>query len=275
VHFGFIGDQSLLYVSQEDKGRQGGDEWKIYGGHRLWLAPEEMPKSYSPDNHPISYSFDKHVLKLVQPEEKETGMSKEIEIRLSPQKNQLEILHRLINQNQHSVRVAAWAITAMAPGGKAIIPQEPYGEGNDYLLPARCLALWSFTRMNDPRWIWGNKFIQAKHDPVYESEQKIGILNKQRWTAYCIENQLLIKIFEFDPAARYTDFNSNNEIYINGKFLEVETLGPLVDIPPLGKTEHTEYWMLNKDIIENTEESIEQVVMPHVADLVKQYGLTF
>jgi len=24
--------------------------WKPYGGHRLWLAPENMPISYTPDN---------------------------------------------------------------------------------------------------------------------------------------------------------------------------------------------------------------------------------
>ena len=24
-------------------------EWKPWGGHRLWVAPEEMPQSYAPD----------------------------------------------------------------------------------------------------------------------------------------------------------------------------------------------------------------------------------
>src|SRR5690242_10257096 len=27
--------------------------WKPYGGHRLWAAPEEMPRTYYPDNEPI------------------------------------------------------------------------------------------------------------------------------------------------------------------------------------------------------------------------------
>jgi len=28
-------------------------DWKPYGGHRLWAAPEAMPRSYAPDNTPI------------------------------------------------------------------------------------------------------------------------------------------------------------------------------------------------------------------------------
>src|SRR5829696_4540238 len=27
--------------------------WKPYGGHRLWMAPENMPFSYAPDNEPV------------------------------------------------------------------------------------------------------------------------------------------------------------------------------------------------------------------------------
>ena len=30
-------------------------EWKPWGGHRLWAAPEAMPRTYSPDNSPIDY----------------------------------------------------------------------------------------------------------------------------------------------------------------------------------------------------------------------------
>jgi hypothetical protein len=270
LHFGFISGQNIFYLSPDDKGKQGGGQWRIYGGHRLWHAPEAIPRTYSPDNNSISYSYDSQTLKLIQPEEIDTGISKEMEISLSPDNNEVKVLHRLVNQNQWSVRLSAWAISALAPGGKAIIPQEPYGEGNEYLLPARSMALWSYTLMNDSRWIWGNKFIQAKQDPGCHSEQKIGVLNKQGWASYCMEDEFLIKVFYFDPAKEYPDFNSNNEIYINGNFLELETLGPYLDIPSLGKTEHTECWLLSKGSIGDSEESIEQFILPHVTDLQKR-----
>jgi hypothetical protein len=41
-----------------------------------------------------------------------------------------------------------------------------------------------------------------------------------------LNKQVLIKKFPYDAHATYPDFNSNNEVYINGDFLEIETLGP-------------------------------------------------
>ena len=195
LHFGFKGGQNFFYLSPDDKGKQGGDQWRIYGGHRLWHAPEANPRSYSPDNDPVQYSLDHQGLKITQRKEAGTGIVKEMEISLSPDKNQLKVLHRLINQNLWPVKLSAWALSALAPGGMAIIPQEPFGEGDEYLLPTRSMALWSYTNMNDPRWIWGRKFIRAHQEPSLQSEQKIGVLNKQGWVAYHLGEDMLIKFF--------------------------------------------------------------------------------
>jgi hypothetical protein len=265
LRFGFIDGQNIFYLSPEDQGKQGGDAWRIFGGHRLWHAPEAMPRSYAPDNEPVTYSYDQQILKITQRVEKNTGIVKEMEIGLSPDSNQLSVLHRLINQNLWEVKLSAWAISALAPKGRAIIPQEPFGAGDEYLLPARSLALWSYTTMQDPRWVWGNRYIQARQDPALFSEQKIGIMNKQGWTAYTLEEDLLIKLFAFDPAVSYPDFGSNHEIYINGKLLETETLGRFGCIAPGGKTEHVEYWQLSKKKIGNTDESIDRDLLPEIS----------
>ncbi|MFI5192814.1 MAG: hypothetical protein ACHQD7_02120 [Chitinophagales bacterium] len=264
LRFGFIGEQNIFYLSAEDQGKRGGDNWRIYGGHRLWLAPEAIPGSYAPDNDPVTYRYDQQVLKIAQSKEPGTGMVKEMEISLSPDSNHVTVLHRLINQNRRDVKLSAWALSALAPGGRAIIPQEPFGEGDAYLLPTRSLALWSYTGMNDPRWIWGNKYIQAKQDDSLPAEQKIGIMNKQGWAAYCLNDDVLIKQFRFDPEAEYPDFGSNNEIYINGKFLEMETLGPWMNIPPQGKTEQVEHWQLFKGRVGVTDESIDLEILPRI-----------
>jgi hypothetical protein len=261
LFFGFDGGRNIFYLSPEDQGKQEGDLWRNYGGHRLTHAPEAFPRSYCPDNDSVTYSFEEQILKITQPREELTGIVKEMEISLSAHDNQLRVLHRLINRNLWSVKLSAWAISVLAPGGRAIIPQEPYGAGTDFLLPARSMAVWSYTDMQDPRWIWGTKYIQVKQDELLSSEQKIGVLNRQGWTAYGLEGDILIKLFEFDPAAEYPDYGSNHEIYLNGRFLEMETLGPLVNIPPGGKTEHTEYWRLQKGNIGATEESIDQEIL--------------
>lgn len=269
LHFGFIGEKNIFYLSPEDLGKAGGDQWRIYGGHRLWHAPEQIPRTYVPDNMPIHYSFESDILKLIQPVEEDTGMVKEMEIYLSPESNQLRLVHRLINQNAFPVQLAAWALSALVPEGTAIIPQEAYGEGNDFLLPARSMALWNYTQMDDPRWTWGNKFILATPDLNIHSEQKIGLLNKPGWTAYSMEDELLVKIFEYDPAIVYPDFMSNQEIYFNHRFLEIETLGPYTMILPGGHTENTEHWALSKTKMNCSDLSIEENVQPVVSALRK------
>ncbi|HMI66956.1 MAG TPA: hypothetical protein VK517_13000 [Cyclobacteriaceae bacterium] len=270
VRVGFINKQNLFYLEPEQRGKTGGDEWRIYGGHRLWLAPEAMPQSYSPDNEKVEFEVQDNYIKVMQSKEAITGIVKEMEITLSPHQNKVTVLHRLINQNLRDVEVAAWSISVLAQGGRAIVPQEPYGEGDDFLLPARPMALWQFTKMNDPRWSWGAKYIQAKQDPSAPSEQKIGVLNKQGWTAYSLNGDVLLKKFDFRPDAVYPDFGCNNEIYINGHFLEIETLGPLTKLAPGAAVEHTEHWLLTKAEVDETEESIDSTILP----LVNSFGLS-
>jgi len=270
VRVGFINKQNLFYLEPEQRGKTGGDEWRIYGGHRLWLAPEAMPQSYSPDNEKVEFEVQDNYIKVMQSKEAITGIVKEMEITLSPHQNKVTVLHRLINQNLRDVEVAAWSISVLAQGGRAIVPQEPYGEGDDFLLPARPMALWQFTKMNDSRWNWGAKYIQAKQDPSAPSEQKIGVLNKQGWTAYSLNGDVLLKKFDFRPDAVYPDFGCNNEIYINGHFLEIETLGPLTKLAPGAAVEHTEHWLLTKAEVDETEESIDSTILP----LVNSFGLS-
>ncbi len=262
VHFGFTGEQNLLYLSPGDAGKTGGADWRIYGGHRLWHAPEARPRSYCPDNDPVVYACNDHSVKLVQETEPGTGIVKEMEISLSEQKNEVSVLHRLTNGNAWDIELSPWAISVMAPGGLAIVPQEPFGEGNDYLLPARPLALWQYTKMNDTRWIWGDRYILARQDPAKTSEQKIGVLNKPGWAAYLLNGSLFIKRFAYDPAAVYPDFGCNNEIYINGSFLEIESLGPLVKLAPQQSIGHTERWLLFRTAAKENEASIHEHILP-------------
>ncbi len=270
VRFGFINSQNFLYLVPEFAGKTGGEVWRIYGGHRLWHAPEAMPRSYNPDNDKVEYSMRDNCIKLIQSREVTTGIAKEIEITLDPKENEVTVLHRLVNQNLWDIELAVWPITMLERGGRAIIPQEPYGSESEFLLPARSLTLWQFTKMNDPRWIWGERYIQAKQDTALISEQKIGVTNKQGWTAYLLNAELLVKRFDFIHNAPYPDFGCNNEVFMNGNFLEIETLSPLGKIAPGGKIEHTEHWLLTKATADESEESIDANILPLVNSFVNK-----
>ena len=261
IRFTFLGEENVLGEIEEQRGKVGGNEWLMYGGHRLWHAPEVIPRTYFPDNKPVNYQWNGRILKLTQDMEDTTKIQKEIEITFGSNNN-ITILHRLINRNPWEIETAPWAITVMAKNGRAIIPQEPYEIPEKNLLPVRPLVLWSYTKMSDPRFIWGDKFIQVKQDPGAKSSQKIGVLNSLGWIAYNVGNHLFIKRYNFNLDLRYPDFGVNTEVYTNPDILEMETLGSLERVAPSGSIEHVENWFLFKEKISEDEDSIEKKLIP-------------
>ncbi|MFC1620473.1 hypothetical protein ACFL45_11075 [Candidatus Neomarinimicrobiota bacterium] len=265
MRYGYIGDQNLFKEYRDQMGKTGGDEWRIYGGHRLWHAPEGRPRSYAPDNSRIEYQWDGITLSLYQPTEPSTGFAKEMTLVLEPKGTRVTVGHTLINNNLWDIETACWAMSTMAQSGRAIIPQEPLYPYPEYLPAARPMVLWHYSDMSDKRWTWGKKYIQLRQDPKAEGQVKVGIGNTLGWAAYYLNDQVFLKRFGYDPKAKYPDFGScNNETFTNADMLEIETLGPLVKIAPNGRTDHAEHWFLFKQRIGESEDSIDKALLPLV-----------
>jgi hypothetical protein len=263
MRFGYVGGQNLFKEYKDQLGKTGGKEWRIYGGHRIWHGPEDIERTFYPDNSRIDYKWDGKTLKLIQPVEAITGIVKEIEVTLEPKANKVKVLHRLTNNNQWDVEAAPWALTVMAQRGRLILPQEPYRPHPDYLLAARPVVLWHYTNMSDPRWTWGEKYIQLQQDPNRKAKQKIGLLNKQGWGAYYLDGELFVKRYPYDPAGKYPDYECNTATFTDGDMLEFETLGSLAKIAAKGgKVEHVEMWYLFKAEVGEEESEIDAKVLP-------------
>ena len=67
IRFGFVGEDNEFCEFGEMLGKRGGNEWRIYGGHRLWHAPEAEPRTYAPDNSPVRLERHGDVVRLIQP----------------------------------------------------------------------------------------------------------------------------------------------------------------------------------------------------------------
>ncbi len=270
IRFGFVGGPNLFFENPADLGQRGGKEWRIYGGHRFWHAPEIVPRTYSPDNSPVAHEWDGTTLKLVQPLEPDTGIRKEIEISLDAESSRVTVLHRAVNLNPWEIELAPWALSAMAAGGRAILPQEEYVSHDEYVLPARPLVLWHYTDMSDPRWSWGRRYIQLRQDPSAKTEQKLGILNTLGWAAYTLGDNLFVKRFRHYPGANYPDFGSNTEIFTNPAFLEIESLGPLTRLKAGGgAVEYVEEWHLFRTSLDASEDAIDQTLQPLIAQTAR------
>jgi hypothetical protein len=254
LRFGFTGGENVLGESEEWQGKVStGDEWVNYGGHRLWHAPEVMPRTYAPDNTPVRQAvMDGRALLLVQEVEPTTRIGKHLRVRVG--RNGMPLVrvdHILTNHNPWPIEVAPWALSVVAPGGRVIIPQENYsahGE-NDNFLPARPLVLWPFTDMSDPRWTWGRRAVQLRSDASLDEPQKIGVFNSAGWSAfYSANGDLFIKFIRTSEleAGDFTDMGCNFETFTKGPFQELESLGPTELLEPGEQASHTEFWTLFK-----------------------------
>jgi hypothetical protein len=210
------------------------------GGHRLWHAPEAMPRTYIPDGEVKVTELPDGVV-LDTPTEPGTGIRKKIEIHLASDKASLTLTHTLINDGMWSVELAPWAITQFRLGGTVILPM-PLGNADPAgLLHNRQLSIWPYTRMQDPRVRWGDEFILFKADALLPPF-KIGYFNPHGWMAYWLDNVLFRKTFDVHVGLSHPDNNCNCEIYCNHQFVELESLAPLTTLPPGASVTHTEVW---------------------------------
>ena len=207
LFYGFSRGENILGLHPEAKVETALGFWKPYGGHRLWIAPENMPNSYAPDNSPVEYESESALsIRLIQPLETVTKTQKELKVSLDKNGGGAKIEHKITNRGSETRKLAAWALTIMRGGGEAIIPNEafePYGA--ETLLPVRNLTLWSYTDFTDSRWSFEKDSIRLRTDESRPEAQKIGVLNRQGWAAYVWQNLKFVKKFDFKADAIYPD----------------------------------------------------------------------
>jgi hypothetical protein len=243
IRLGFVDGPNEFYTKEQDLGQVGGDQYRSYGGHRLWTAPEDPEFTYVPDNETIEVLDDDGSLTF-SPKVRRTDLRKAL--RITPTGNgSFSVAHLVTNHGTEIVSIAPWALSVMAPGGTCLIPQEPFVPHGKALHPARPITLWTYTKMDDPRFTWGPKLIRIRQEAI-EEPTKIGALVKQGYVAYSNQDRLFVKRFAFDEGAEYPDYNSNVEVFTRHDMLEVETLGPLVDLFPGQTAVHLEEWTLSR-----------------------------
>jgi hypothetical protein len=264
MRYAFTGGQNLFKEYPETLGKSGEDKWQLRGGHRIWSAPEEDPRTYAPDNGPVHIEVKGDVLEATEPTEPTTGLQKQIFVKLSPSGTSVEVRHRLTNTLAWTIEVAPWALTMMAQNGVGITGFPPRGKHPDILPPTNPLVMWAFTDFTDKRLTLLKKYAVLRQDPNNPVPNKIGLFNVKTWGAYLLGPDLFIKRCDADPTKPYPDFGSSYETFTRNDMLEMETLGPLTKVEPGKYVEHTERWTLHKNvrIAEFTDAELDRVLIP-------------
>ena len=230
--------------------------WKPYGGHRLWVWPEVFPATYAPDNDPIEYTVEGDLGILLRQPVDRAGMQKEIRVTMSHEGTSVRLEQTVTSHNLWPVDIAAWAISVVEPG-TSIVPRVPFQTHDDYVPVTQPVALCAFTDLQDPRFTLGLKYLLLRGDPSRSSSQKLGLRNKQGWCAHLVENLLFVKRFTHDERAEYPDYGVNTEVYTEGRFQELELLGPHRVVSTGESLTLPEEWNLFSDVEVATPENLD------------------
>lgn len=260
---------NVFKTFDEQLGGTGETEWMIRGGHRFWIAPEDLERTYHIDNHPPRHWVDDTTGEFIFEAEQEAGgrILKTLGITISPDSAKVRVRHTAKNMDSKPLEFSAWALSVMKAGGTAVIPQPPLGEHPRDLLPNRTLVLWPYTDLTDARFRIGRDFIvlrQAADRPP----TKLGLSHKEKQIAYIVDDSIFIKSFEFIEGATYPDGGCNFETFTNGEMLEVESLSPLHTVPPGGEITHIEEWTLlplSGSVSTESDEALKRALAPYLA----------
>ena len=215
--------------------------YRFLGGHRLWRSPETPSITYEPDDSDVKLSEFDYGVDMVGAADS-AGIVKHISIR--QEGDNTVIRHRLVNEGRATVHTAPWAITQMALGGTAILPQTKKRADEHGLLPNRTLVLWPYTDLRAAEFTFGLDRI-AVEGSTRPSRMKIGQPNRRGWMAYVLGHQVFVKWSAVhDDSATYTDLGASTQIYRDERFVELETIAPTAAVAVGEDVAHTEVWQI-------------------------------
>jgi hypothetical protein len=219
----------------------------LWGGHRLWHAPESRRRTYLPDDRPVEITELARGVLATQPLEPSTGIQKALRITLPDESATVVVDHVLRNGGLWPVELAPWAITMLRPGGTAILSQATEPVDEDGLLPNRHLVAWPYTDVSSPHLNWGNRYVFVSAT-MEAGALKVGVPSPAGWVAYHTGDTLFVKKTRYEPGASYYDRGCPIECYCHPRFLELETLSPRSTLAPGASATHREVWELHPGI---------------------------
>ena len=214
-------------------------EFYLRGGHRLWIAPEDLFYVCPEDDLSVVEEKDKVILR--SPVDA-AGLEKEISFRLD--ENCVHLTHRVTWHGDKPIEFAPWGITQLRLGGMAILPLS----SSKGLEPNRNLVFWPYSQIHDERLELHDDLILL-HGQASEQAFKIGNLNKHGWIACALGEALFVKRFSLGESQSYPDMGCNVEAYVKDVCIELETLGPVAKLNPNESVTHEETW----EVITDTE----------------------
>lgn len=237
--------ENLLFW--DDRGRHRRKDWRLYGGHRLWLTrpdADESEETYAPDNLPCAVRQGARAVVVTAPV---GAHSIEKSLVVHATGGVFSVEHRLRNLGDMLWSGGAWALTCTRPMSTTRY-RIPLGGGppawdvTTLVIPTR----WGGThtsRLNDPqfelardalivrpRGVEAKRMIGAPQGTLEMRDPRCGTFRKR--AAYIAR-------------ARYP-LSANLALYIGPRnfMVELETMSPTLTLAPGESIVHVESWAL-------------------------------
>jgi len=230
--------ENILFVDTALK--LGRNKWKIYGGHRIWLAPE-TETCYAPDNAVCSVQIEKNQIIISAPIDPVTNTQKVLTV--SEIKKGFSVTNTIKNTGIMLMTGSVWALTCVNPKAQIFFP---WGRPGNWEMKKICW--WKGWAGH------GSNIVSSQWQPTNDlfiinptgEEGKVGTGGYDGWIAATFPKfkTTFIKKFEYQNNGTYIDDGCAIQCYTCEKFIEMETLSPFQTIYPGESISHTEEWIL-------------------------------
>jgi hypothetical protein len=243
IYCALAGRENIFYEQPaEDTALCTPEGWRIYGGHRIWSAPESE-KTYYPDNSPVSYAIIDRGVRVEQQADEYLSIQKTLEICFDDaDPHSVSLRHGIKNVGSSAAKCSVWTISAMDYGAVLSVP---FAGSKGGWTPKRFISLWGDTDMCDPRLYCepGKMVFRHSADDRYF---KMGLWC-QAGEATCVSHgQVLEKHFDVYADQEYPDNSVNLEVFQCRQMMEFELLVPLKSLKPGEEVWQTERWRISE-----------------------------
>ncbi len=261
IHMSYIGEENLFFTDLDRKykslaperikqvyGEE--SEYFFYGGHRVWLSPQDGAFTNPPDNDEVQYSTTINGAIFFQNKQWDIGVALTMEIIMDKNNPEFSVRASYQNISMNPKFFSVWQLSQMVPGGLEIFPLSTQNFGtidfDRYFFPDRTISFYPFTDINDPRLIIDNNYASLKQDSKNNNQFKMASVNRNGWSMYAVNDIVIILRYNHIPGENYPDGGSSFATYTNSDFLELETMGVWKLIPPGVSTTNIQNFIIRK-----------------------------
>lgn len=221
-----------------------GAHWHIYGGHRLWLSPEDIT-TYYPDNGEVVFELVPNGVEFKPKAWEKVEVQPSVKVEFLPD-GDIRITHSVTNLGKER-KLCLWALTVMKSGGEMTVPLSNEDTG---FLANRNIVMWPYASFADVRFALSDGKAVLKSSEKIAPPFKFGIYKRETEATYELERNgekvRFTKRIQGEDGAEYPDYCCNFESYCTDLIHEIETLSPVRTVPTGETAVHTEIWRLER-----------------------------